>query len=50
MGRVSAISITKDNRGVVYAVNTPDVDQNKTFVNFISLKDGSEKLLLKAIS
>ncbi|HWI89869.1 MAG TPA: S9 family peptidase [Flavisolibacter sp.] len=29
LGRVSAVGITKNNGGVVYAVSTPDVDQNK---------------------
>lgn len=30
LGRVSAVGIAKDNNGVVYAVSTPDVDQNKS--------------------
>ena len=30
LGRVSAVGITKDNSGVVYAVSTPDIDQNKS--------------------
>jgi dipeptidyl aminopeptidase/acylaminoacyl peptidase len=40
LGRVSAVGITKDNSGVVYAVSIPDVDQNKSNrkLYFISLK------------
>jgi hypothetical protein len=30
LGRVSAVGSTKDDSGVVYAVITPDVDQNKS--------------------
>jgi dipeptidyl aminopeptidase/acylaminoacyl peptidase len=40
LGRVSAVGITKDNNGVVYAVSTPDVEQNKSSrkLYYISLK------------
>lgn len=42
LGRVSAIGITKDNSGIVYAVSTPDIDQNKSNrkLYYISLKGG----------
>ena len=40
--RVSAVGITKDNSGVVYAVSTPDVDQNKSSrkLFYLALKAG----------
>lgn len=43
LGRVSAVGITKDNSGVVYAVSTPDIDQNKSNrkLFYISLKGGN---------
>lgn len=42
LGRVSAVGITKDNSGVVFAVSTPDVQQNKSSrkLYYISLKGG----------
>jgi len=45
LGRVSAVGITKDNNGVVYAVSTPDVDQNKSNrkLYYISLNGGSPR-------
>jgi dipeptidyl aminopeptidase/acylaminoacyl peptidase len=45
LGRVSAVGVTKDNSGVVYAVSTPDVDQNKSNrkVYYISLKGGTAR-------
>lgn len=45
LGRVSAIGITKDNSGVVYAVSTPDADENKSNrkLYYISLKDGNTR-------
>jgi dipeptidyl aminopeptidase/acylaminoacyl peptidase len=45
LDRVSAVGITKDNRGVVYAVSTPDVDQNKSNRKqfYISLNGGNPR-------
>ncbi|MBO9682837.1 MAG: S9 family peptidase [Flavisolibacter sp.] len=45
LGRVSAVGITKDNSGVVYAVSTPDVDQNKSNrkLYYISFKGGTAR-------
>jgi dipeptidyl aminopeptidase/acylaminoacyl peptidase len=45
LGRVSAVGITKDNSGVVYAVSTPDVDQNKNVrkLFYIPLSGGSSR-------
>lgn len=45
LGRVSAVGITKDNSGVVYAVSTPDVDQNKSSrkLYYISLQGGTPR-------
>jgi dipeptidyl aminopeptidase/acylaminoacyl peptidase len=45
LGRVTAVGITKDNSGVVYAVSTPDVDQNKSNrrLYYISLKGGNAR-------
>ena len=57
LGRVSGVGITKDKSGVVYAVSTPDIDQNKSNrkLYYISLKDGnvraiadSEKLVVNS--
>lgn len=47
LGRVSAVGITKDNSGVVYAVSTPDMDQNKSIrkTYFISLNGGKPKVV-----
>jgi len=47
LGRVSGVGITKDNSGVVYAVSTPDVDQNKSSrkLYYISLKGGTPRLV-----
>jgi len=47
LGRVSAVGITKDNSGVVYAVSTPDMDQNKSIrkTYFISLKGGTPRII-----
>lgn len=45
LGRVSAVGIAKDNSGVVYAVSTPDVEQNKSSrkLYFISLNGGTPR-------
>lgn len=45
LGRVSAVGITKDNSGVVYAVSTPDVEQNKSVrkLYYVSLKGGTPR-------
>jgi dipeptidyl aminopeptidase/acylaminoacyl peptidase len=45
LGRVTAVGITKDNSGMVYAVGNPDVDQNKTNrrLYYISLKGGNAR-------
>jgi dipeptidyl aminopeptidase/acylaminoacyl peptidase len=45
LGRVSAVGITKDNSGVVYAVSTPDVDQNKSSrkLYYLSLSGGTPR-------
>ena len=45
LGRVTGVGITKDKSGVVYAVNIPDVEQNKSIRKFyyISLKDGNTR-------
>ncbi|HEV7331426.1 MAG TPA: S9 family peptidase [Flavisolibacter sp.] len=47
LGRVSAIGLTKDKKGVVYTVSTPDVEANKiNKQNFlVLLADGSTKKL-----
>lgn len=47
LGRVSAVGISKDNSGVVYAVSTPDVEQNKSSrkVYYISLTAGTTRLV-----
>jgi dipeptidyl aminopeptidase/acylaminoacyl peptidase len=45
LGRLSGVGITKDNGGVVYAVTTPDVDQNKNTrkLFYVSLNGGSSR-------
>jgi dipeptidyl aminopeptidase/acylaminoacyl peptidase len=45
LGRVSAVGITRDNSGVVYAVSTPDIEQNKNVrkLFYISLNGSSAR-------
>ncbi len=45
LGRVSVVGISNDKSGVVYAVNTPDAEQNKSSrkVFFIPAKGGSAR-------
>ena len=45
LGRVSGIGITKDKSGVVYAVSTPDMEQNKSNrkLYYISVKGGNAR-------
>jgi dipeptidyl aminopeptidase/acylaminoacyl peptidase len=45
LGRVTAVGITKDKKGVVYTVSTPDVEANKSNKQSyrIALADGSVK-------
>jgi dipeptidyl aminopeptidase/acylaminoacyl peptidase len=47
LGRVSGVGITKDKSGVVYAVNTPDIEQNKSNrkLYYLSLKDGNVRAI-----
>jgi len=47
LGRVSGVGITKDKTGVVYAVSTPDIEQNKNnrMLYYISLKGGNARAI-----
>jgi len=47
LGRVSDVGITKDKTGVVYAVSTPDIDQNKNNrkLYYISFKGGNVRAI-----
>jgi len=47
LGRVSAVGITKDNKGVVYALSIPNVDENKNNrrLYYISLTGGTPRLV-----
>jgi len=47
LGRVSGVGITKDKTGVVYAVSTPDIEQNKNNrrLYYISLKGGNARAI-----
>lgn len=47
LGRVSGVGITSDNNGVVYAVSTPDINQNKNVrkLYYLSFKGGSPRAI-----